>query len=334
MYSLRTVTGGNTSSKEKIVDVKYDWVSGYIISGLVTWFTLFTCAFGFIIGFWILLFYLDLLDGGENYIHALDDVSLILIFVFYMWVNDSLGGYTTRPELYRRLLNKIPVLCGTLMCLLATSPDPRSKISQSMDQTEEILRGIIFYSYKIFHKKDRSKFVFSANPIIESRCHNMAPRAVVSMLITELHIKNTLMEKKGLIKSGDMYMMSEEIRHVSRVMEDVDVGEHVFMPVVFKNHTRFILAIYFILWIPFKMVLTIGWVSALVYPLLMDMLTGITIIRYWLGDPFDKNRPWKLMDYRAWRDEFMLRISEDVANIKDRFINYAVDNYENNDNNS
>jgi hypothetical protein len=294
----------------------------YIKSGLAFWFFLFTVIYFIVIVPWCIVAALGLLDGAEAYVHVLDDIVFILGFVFYIWLSDSLHGYTNSPEQLRRLLRKISSLSASIQCYITVSiediqsglidtPDDGSAENRSikMDRIQrlQIARRNLQNTFVKLAKYSINLFTQDAIPVkdlfkVTQRQHS---KTIPAQKGVDILLTSTLLDMKRLIdrkciKTADVNMINSDIGFIRKVIEDVDVANTVCNPPILKNHIRFILAAYFLVWMPFRMAFTSGWVALVVYPILMDIMTGIVIIRYWLKNPFDKSRPISYMDYDKW----------------------------------
>jgi hypothetical protein len=301
----------------------------YIKSGLAFWFFIFTVIYFIVIVPWCIANALGLLDGAEGYLHVLEDIIYILSFVFYIWLNGGLHGYTTAPEQLRRLLRKISTLSTSIQCYITVSiediqnglddtPDDGTEDNRtSKQQRIKMLQDARKNLQKTFVKLAQySMNIFTQNPIpmkalfpqrdidtrstVKGYSSTIPALKGVDTLLTSVILDMKRLTDRKCIKTGDVNMIKDDIGFIRRVIEDVDVANAVRDPPVLKNHIRFILAAYFLVWTPFRMAVTSGWAALVVYPILMDMLSGIVIIHYWLKNPFDESRPISYMDYDKW----------------------------------
>jgi hypothetical protein len=141
------------------------------------------------------------------------------------------------------------------------------------------------------------------------------PQRLILDLVSQLNIIVRELEEKELIKSADARQLSENTTRITSVLREQDTGSNVWSPSYFNNHIRFVMGVYFLFYIPFRLAVAVSWLTVLVYPIIMNILGGIVIIRYWLRDPFDPTRPWKGMDVKYWRMNAIDQIDETVNNV-------------------
>ncbi len=96
----------------------------YVQSGLALWFAILYIVFIVVEIPWCLLQTLGYLPNAKDYYELLAVLSIVIPFMYYIWVNNSMHGYTYRPEQYRRLLIKICSLAeAILFCIEVSATD-------------------------------------------------------------------------------------------------------------------------------------------------------------------------------------------------------------------
>lgn len=282
------------------------FIRNYVNSGLIFWFVLFTILFAVVGYIWAALWVYGVLKAAVDFVNAFNDINVILSFVYYRALNDSLSGYTTRPEEYRKLHFEIRLLiknfCSYTTVLLEKTKIHRAKI-------RDITAAMAFYSYRLY-VADKEEMDFASIEISNNDLKN--PQMLMLDLISQLNVIVREMEESDLVKSADVRQLSANIEKITRIIGEQDLGNNVYSPSYFSNHIRFVMGVYFLFYIPFRLAVAISWLTVLVYPIMMNILGGIVIIRYWLKDAFDKYRPWRGMDIEQWRGETIVIIDNAI----------------------
>ena len=116
-------------------------------------------------------------------------------------------------------------------------------------------------------------------------------------------------EEKGIIKTGHTQVCIGEINKLYELINSIEVSLKVVEPTIFSSLLISTLFCYFIIWIPYSLWATLSyWASVVVYTIIMFILTTVYLIRNWLGDPFDPNRPIKTVYYDEWKRDAIKRI--------------------------
>jgi hypothetical protein len=276
-------------------------LDNYVASGLVYWFILFTFIFSAIGYIWAALDVYGVLKDATDFVNAFNDINTILSFVYYIWLNNNLHGYSARPEQYRRFLFDVTRLSQDFYAFTITNNDNLKNLKEYRD----IAIGMAFYSFRMYAQDDKTVVL----PTLDINKDDLSrPEIFIMGLITKLNILFAKMETQNVIKFADARTLAVTVDSLQRTMKEQDIGNNVVTPNFFNNHIRFVLGVYFLFYIPFRLAVAIGWLSIIVYPIIMNILVGIVIIRYWLRDPFDEKRPWRGMDTKGWRYQTMRNI--------------------------
>lgn len=79
--------------------MSFDWTP-YLTKGLLWYFFLCSLCFTIIALVWNILFFFNALPNATAYLGVLDDLNIVIGFVYYIWLNDSLHGYSAGPGLF------------------------------------------------------------------------------------------------------------------------------------------------------------------------------------------------------------------------------------------
>lgn len=276
----------------------------YLNSGLAFWFTLFTVIFEVIGLFWTVLHEYGVIPNPTAFLSIFGVITFFTGFVYYIWVGWYLNGYTDTPTQYAKLLSNIRIVALQLSVIRKDYDSERAE--PEWEKIQEILYSLTFYSYKLYNPHDHEKIMHKLISLNPKKSNSDKMIDMTKMLLDSI----TILEKKKQITSASMRAMAKYIDSVIDVTTEHIIGEHVVSPPWFKNHFRISLGLYFSTYIPYQLADSVGWVALIVYPVIMDILVGPVIIRYWLRDPFNVDRPWRGMEIERWRSEHMQYVKE------------------------
>ncbi len=275
----------------------------YLRNGMAFWFLLFSFLFEGVSLFWTLLHVNGVIPNPSSFLSLFGTVTFFTGFVYYIWVGWYLNGYTDGPTEYVKLLENIRIVAMQL--IIVKKDNKKSQTDKTWDIIQEILSALVFYSYRLYNPNDPKNFKHTH---IEIR-KNAKVSDLLSVMVSNLLIHIKHLEERKEITSSSVRSMSKYIDSVIDVISVHVIGEHIVNPPWFKNHFRISLATYFVTYVPYQLAVAVGWYSLLVYPIIMDILVGPVIIRYWLRDPFDVFRPWRGMDIESWREEYTKHVN-------------------------
>lgn len=280
---------------------------------LIALYLAIAAAFSFVLSSFI--------PGGVDpkWLRAMDGVTLIVGFVYYIWIKDAMDGYTTAPTLYRAMLNKICTFCESYTALHTTFKD-----KTAIRDVRDACIAIIHIGYKLFDpgREDdeeslahtrRVMGITSDDIIWTATIGKDDDRSTYFVLRDLIMVIKNKVQKASMaqsIRSEDSHSLMNMLDKLMKMIEDIDTSSNIPNPTIFKTHILFTLFIYFGVWLPFYFWGTIGVEGTLfVYPLTMFILTGIPLYRTWMGDPFDQSRPIHLIEYADWKAVFSDRIN-------------------------
>lgn len=312
----------------------------FFTSGLAFCFFLFFLFFFVIGGIWTIIENAGLLTNTLPYSNALDDITIIIGFVFNLWITSAFNGYMDAPTGYRILLNNIRSFSHILFDLLYARKTGNKKnkkntksesnnalslkpvnmrhyeIVREICKQDELLRSLVFYSGKLFGQEtyNRNETIFSYDYLNEYELLNHTNFRTIDSRMTEIisEIRRSLkrLEFDGLLTSSEVKYLFIQIQPIIDSLNRIDVSNSIRSPSLFMNHIKLILAVFFIIYLPYKLVIRAGLVTLIVYPIVMILLTGIVIIRKYLKNPFDPQRPWVLNSFETWCDFYETEIKK------------------------
>lgn len=265
----------------------------------------------------------DMID--QKYTHALDPLNFILSFIYLRLWTEAFEGYSSSPRLYRSLCFKIVTISDKFFSF---HKKPNENIQYIVVMKEALIACIVF-GYKIFAGNDTEHitnslkeecYEFGMGPIVEmiekheKKGPEFDPIAMIRDILKLVNLCIRHAEDHKHLREGDISVISKEIKEVYTKLEEIDSSFNIREPPIFNTHNVLTLFIYFAIWQPFVMWITLGfWPTVVSYPIVMFLLIGVVIYRSWLSDAFDPKRPMKLHNYAAWRRYFIESICENFT---------------------
>lgn len=256
-----------------------------------------------------------------KWLRAMDGITLIVGFVYYIWIRDAMDGWAVAPTAYRDMLNKIVTFSEKYAALHRSYKDTSVII-----EVRDACVAMIYLCYRLFDPGDPEEDEYDEPlqyDINKMNLNSDAVRQIVSMkdndersiafvmrdLITMINSRIKAASEAKTIKNAEINLLMQELHRILVIIESIDTNGAVPSPTIFKSHILFTLFVYFGLWLPFYFWGSIGTSgNLLLYPLTMFILTGIPLYRTWMGDPFDHSRPIHIIDYDEWKASFQHRI--------------------------
>lgn len=291
---------------------------------------------------------------------AFDPVTLILGFIYSIWITLYLKGYSNYPQKYYNCITSVQNYHGrffTMFVPYAKCPPTRvvvaaarnnrrdaiddkyardhskynggddsssnssrhshgnnknnmkmddetiEEIQQSLLKTRDAGLAIISYGYRLFSKEESDQLEGldeEVEQIIKDERDDVLSIMDELQLYLVQHLK--YLELIGYFNTGDINMLENDLNSIRSVYRDMGSSQKVIEPPIFMKIIFAIIMIYFILWLPYLQWLSFGVTATiLVFPVVMLILTVLVIVREWLGDAFDRNRPISYMNFYEWR---------------------------------
>ncbi len=291
-------------------------------SGLAQAFALSLVGFLLIGVFWALLEDFGLLESTLPYAGVLGEINIIIGFVYNLWINRSFRGYTAPAEQYRMLLMKIKTFAHVVFSLIHgrrqmvlqeyitnVSEEDRKFTELQIHKLNELLQALILLSEELFgpnyyHAHRDLMFDYGAEYAFVGHSQNESPKDQMEDIQSEIIIVIKRLELTDVISAPEASRLLSKLDPITESIEHIDVSQTVREPSLFMNHVWVILAVWFTVLLPYRIVITAGYATLGIYPIVAMLLTGIVIIRKWLRTPFDPDRPWPMNDCEKWCQEF------------------------------
>ncbi len=289
----------------------------YLSSGLLINFILFTAIWVAVVGFYLILFSYGILDGLLRYTHSFVELSFIVGFVFNFFLMQSFKGYMNQPVYFRRLLNHITSLARKLFVFLNCTRKYSSKETFTVNQwrstsSEKEIRffhplftNLISSGCDLFlhNSSNRDSLHDLSNELIyyDSKC-NCVDKQMID-LISDITIQFTRLLNEGFIKECQYKILLEGVDKIESILTEIDISHNINNPNLFNIHLKLILGAWFVIWLPFTLTLRLEYAAVVVYPIVMNLLFGVNIIRKYMKSALDPNRPIRLNNFEKWNED-------------------------------
>ena len=274
----------------------------FFSTGMIGYIILFLVLYQIIAGLWTVI-YLFILPSGAmdpKYASSVSILNIIVGFVYFIYLRESMEGFTAGVEQCDRLLCQISTMCTRIFDnlhihrqLIHDGKNNNYSTLEIRDCSILILHMVYcVFNPSIYIKFGDTAYIFPDNlpPIKHNDIFNyylsikntyhFTPTQKVRMMIQYLYKMIILCEKKGLIMKG--YHISTMDRHLDPIFDTLmllDTSMKTTTPDFIRQHNFFILFIWFIIWLPYNILVTAGWETLMgIYTLLMFAFTGSMII--------------------------------------------------------
>jgi hypothetical protein len=264
--------------------------------------------------FWFIMWWGGILPIAENFVVALADFSIVFSLFFYEYLRRSWQNYTSGPEMYRGMLFEAHTLGINLYTAIQwTDENGTIRLNEKCAETVERIRkeiDILFYditlvfmphlSTVIHHpitKKKMSKDVEYSPPKVPYMHRCMESLVNIRLWVIEL-------ESSECIRGG-LTQIQEGMSKLFAQLKNIDTANNVSDIDSIYWHSVVVIAIYFMVIIPYKLVITVGWLVFIFYPFLVFALVGTIFIRKYIGSPFKRYQRIKINIMETWYDEFI-----------------------------
>lgn len=285
---------------------------GGLIGVTAAWFVLFFLC----VGFWWLLFATGVIpqsitdnDGAKT---AIGEMTLIVGIIYYVWLRETLYGYTKGAATYRAVLESISAYCRTLYQFLrARAAGATGESTAAGDEAYFVIQTLAIYSLRLFTVRDRELCASAASTLVEPLGAELAgeapsglPADVVDGLIAMLQLRIARLEGHQLTGS-DTRVLEQQLTQLRAALVEARTAYYVSTPRVFRVHIFLVMVVYFLVWLPFIMYARIEQAALAVYPVFMFLLWGVFIDGWYLGDAFTASASWTGMHMARWRRDIM-----------------------------
>lgn len=298
-------------------------------TGLLMYILGYIILYSAIAGIWIVVYQTLLPAGADDpkYSNAVSVLNFIVSFVYFIYIKESMDGFTTTAEQCCRLLVSISTMCVRVF-------DAMDGMKLYDIQTDPIIEDFrdcsiltIYTSYRIFNmsvkKVDQNDFYTSiilhprvppikSDQILRLNAHveeatELEQTGKVRHIISHLIRLVNDLETKGYIQKGySITILNDQLRPIYKSLEDIEIGGKIVTPDFIRHHIIFILVFWFVLYLPYYIWTTAGWQTLIgLYWIILFIFTGPMIYRRWIGEAFAENRLYNFMPHEEWCTEYM-----------------------------
>ena len=303
--------------------------SVFLSTGLIGYIIFYFLLFEAIAAFWTVLYLFILPEGASDpkYVNSVLILNILVGFIFFIYLRESTEGFTSSTQQCCVLLEYISVMCTRIFdninvhTLFIDDNSEQEAIKDTYSMIKDCNILLLYSSYLIFNPAFSDTEPFSGrikNNVymiprvnhqgILTRYYNIQKHTEfdsivkVKELISVLYTVVIEMEKRGYIKEG--YHLTTLEGHLKPIYDgllSIDISQKNVVPDFIRHHNFFILFLWFMIFLPYNILVTAGWQTLLfVYPIIMFAFTGAMIIRRWIGEPFSSDRTYTFMVHEEW----------------------------------
>ncbi len=290
-------------------------------SQLILFLLIWLLGFALVSAFWSFLFFIGALSDSitnNRLIFFLFD--LIIGFIFNYLLRDALKSYTSGPTLYRTLLNRITeisksinsyfVLKGTailkqeiIITMISTDQEETVTVKRILNDIKYLLIFMIETTYIIFVPEYRvsTKVITKIVEVMNlGILLDQPPIEAIQNATYIIQRKIDILKKEKVIEPSDVILLAPKFDKLIDLLRDIDISIHVKNQPILQKWLIVTIIVYFSL-VPITYVKIFGFFTIIIYSLILLLIFGVLIIRYWLNDPFKRQPSWSpIMDFFGW----------------------------------
>lgn len=234
------------------------------------------------------------LAEDPSFPNSLADLSILVGFVYFIWINNNMQGYEQPVQNYFLFLQNIR---GAAINLASTGNE----------EVRELLKYLVVLGDNVFRPGEPQITETSADLVLPEHCtarvDTMGPDGIKRYLMAHQCVIEALVsQKKTLMVS----LAQNRLEAAGNAIEGREIGMQIAPPLVMNTHVIVFVLVWFGAWLPATMWARFGpWHSLWFYPLAMVVLTAPAIYRSWLGSPWSRERPWRESEHMRWPEQFI-----------------------------
>lgn len=172
--------------------------------------------------------------------------------------------------------------------------------------------AIIWATFGAYDSSNTSSIQVESPPVTKIlRDYSGQPVEMLKRLSTLVLVTIKQLENTGKLGHGDLKLIFDHYTKVEEHTASLIVESSILEPTVFDHHLKLVLGVYFFVWLPYSLWQALGWHLTLVfYPIVTYLLTGFSLVRFWIGESFDSGSRYHYMNHLYQRDTYLQRIRQ------------------------
>lgn len=287
-----------------------------------------------------------------SYTRALDQATLILGFIFSMWITSYARGYSAQVAKFSELVQSIENMAfdlfnisnayGQTQChddVVHSNNNNNNNNGNDTDDAEhmngnkttefcKIMRtlhdlclALVSTSYRLFADDEPDRVDDLEGTVDEllrkyqyGNNHQLALHVFAAAGGLFMSKLKLLELSHKFITTGDKNMLVNDWQVIRKSVNEIEASVRVCESPLFNKIMFGSLAVYFILWVPYVQWVLLGAVPTIfMYPVVMLLLTMPVIAFEWQGNAFSRSRPIQYMNLYRWRYRAYARITHAYA---------------------
>lgn len=316
-----------------LVDGFRGFRENYVYSGLLWVFVVFTIFFAaWQTLLWALVVYV-LSEEISAVASLFEGLSFIVGFIFFSWLSAFRGGYLGGPQSLSTLTQDVVRLCQQLAALLqpfernlapAQARLAEAHVTRFVRVSQTLLADL--YALRVAecewrvrgerHPGDTLTTPWCRDeywPALQEPWEGSSAERL-DRLCTVLTGELKLLETDNYLSGADFRLLYTHLERVVQSLDSMVAGSHLRAPPYIDNHSSVVIGMWFLVITPLTLAHRSGYYAIIVYPFLMALFFGYAILSTWLRSAFARQRPWRGMDFRAWRDQAVARLDVVLEN--------------------
>lgn len=224
-------------------------------------------------------------------------VSLLVGFIYFIWVNRNMTGSVDPIRGYRSFLDLVKGIAVVLSAVV--TQDPAAK-----EHKEALLRYMIFLIDEMVRPGGSllDPDNFKLPPDFAQRINLLGERANVFRRF-DLAV-HCLIE--AIPPGPEAALVATKIQALTEHADTLERGQLIREPIVFEVSIVLFLVFWWLVYTPASMWVQFGTIHTLwAYPLVLVVIAAPGIFRMWVGSPWNPMRPLRIAEHRHWPREYV-----------------------------
>lgn len=259
--------------------------------------------------------------NDPRFARVLDPVTLIIGFIYSIWLTSYIRGYSSSAEKYSSIIlatQEYALRFFTFFSVIAKKnreeiKEHEQEVMDRLTMTRDLAIILISNSYKMFSPEEPDK-VGGFRPNVLKVVQESKGDATRLVSACEISMYSLLIEEsmEPRVSMASVHTLHQELCKIQTIRQEIVSSSRIVEPGIFQQIIFMSLMFYLFLWLPYSQWVSFGALATVfIYPTIVLILTIFVITREWLGNPFDKHRQINFMDFSEWRYSAYEKILED-----------------------